>query len=86
MLNPDEDDHIKLHDDVNHYVQMTLNQSISDGDYYKSRTNVFCSSRALLKKEWNRVIKFWLRRFFWHVCRSVSAHATMIRGKARGTE
>jgi hypothetical protein len=64
MLNPNEEDHIKLHDDVNRYVQMTLDQSISDGEYYNSRENVFCSSRTLLKKEWNRVSKFWLRRLF----------------------
>jgi hypothetical protein len=66
MLNPNEDDHIKLNDDLNDYVQMTLDQSRSDVEYHTSRKNVFCSSRALLKKEWNRVSKSWPRRLFQH--------------------
>ena len=66
MLNPSERDHIALSDDVNHLVQMTLDKNIDDDEYFKSPNNVFNASRALLKKEWDRVSKFWLRRLFRH--------------------
>jgi hypothetical protein len=64
MLNPHEKDHVLLDSAVNKLVQMTLDSTISDGDYLDVRNSVFDTCRALRKKEWDRVSKIWLRRLF----------------------
>jgi hypothetical protein len=65
MLNPYEKDHISLDDAVNDFVQMTLDKSIPDTHYLNTRNRVFGSCRTLLKKEWDRVGKIWLRFQSW---------------------
>jgi hypothetical protein len=64
MLNPHEKDHVLLDSSVNKLVQMTLDSTISDSDYFDARNSVFDTCRALRKKEWDRVSKTWLRRLF----------------------
>jgi tRNA(Met) C34 N-acetyltransferase TmcA len=84
MLNPSESKHVELGNSINHFVQITLNKSIEDSEYYQTRQDVFCLCRCLLKQEWDRISKLWLRRLFQSRRRqALNSRAASGKGAAR---